>query len=396
MLLRTLLMGAAALLTTACAAQDWPTWRGPNLNGITTDMNFSYSWPKEGPKRLWEAATGRTYSAVSVSGGRAYTMGEADGKDTVFCFDAETGRKIWAYSYAHPKRAAMADPNPTATTATPVVDGDRVYTISREGLVLCLNAASGRVLWQKDAAKASGAAQLQFGFSGSALVLGKRVLFNVGSSGIALDKMTGTVLWSSRGEAGYGSVIPYRAGGLKGVAMTHGTGMVGVDPDTGKVQWRHTWKTQYDVNAIDPLFVGDEFLMSAYGKAQKVSLRGGRPAVVAETRHMQDTFITPIQMDGHLYGNSKGRLACMEWKSARQTWDVAGFGSGTVIAAGTKLLALFEKGELVVVEADPSKYTELARAKVLDGKCWIQPTLANGRLYCRTIEGSLVCLDVRR
>src|SRR6266566_3111029 len=128
-------------------AADWPQWRGPSRNGVTSEEGWLTAWPASGLPRLWSANIGESYAAVSVQRRRLYAIGAKEGKETLFCFDAGSGAVLWRYTQAHPKRESPFDPNPTASAATPVVAGERVYAITREGLALCLSAKDGKLLW---------------------------------------------------------------------------------------------------------------------------------------------------------------------------------------------------------------------------------------------------------
>src|SRR5581483_9513255 len=179
----------------AARAADWFRWRGPDLNGISKETGWLAKWPDEGPKQLWKASVGTGFSSMSVSHGHLYTMGN-DGKDTdtVFCFDAVTGADVWKYSYP-----CALDPKfyEGGTSSTPIVDGDRVYTLSRKGDLFCLNAANGHVVWSKNVHSDFGNEIPTWGFAGSPLVEGDLLILNVGTAGTALDKKTGKVIWHS-------------------------------------------------------------------------------------------------------------------------------------------------------------------------------------------------------
>jgi outer membrane protein assembly factor BamB len=396
---RPLAFCAILCLAFPTSASDWTCWRGPNHNSTVNESNLSWDWSAKPPTQLWKVNTGASYSAVCVQGNRVYTMGNDKGKDTIFCLNADTGKTIWAHAEAQGKRDFQADPVPNATTATPVLDGNRVYTISREGLVLCLDAGSGKVLWRKRVLSdfGKGIETPPFGFAGSALIDGGNVLFNVGHHGMALNKLTGALVWKSSGLAGHATPVAYKVGNRSGVAFFNGSGIVGTDPKTGKLLWEHKWKTEYDINATDPVFDDEGVFISTWGRAQKLKLGSTKPTVAYETRTMQHTTSSPVRIGNYLYGNSKGRLACMELATGKPKWDLPGIGDGNVLVIGDKLLALAEKGELIVVDAAPNACRERARFPVMEGgKCVVHPTLANGRLYCRSVEGDLVCLDLRK
>jgi outer membrane protein assembly factor BamB len=385
----------SALVTSSTGtlkAADWPQWRGPQRNGISAETGWQV-WPAGGPKRLWARQVGEGFSSVAVKGGRLYTMGNTGDQDTVFCLAAGTGRVLWRQSYP----CAAGDYG--GPRATPTVDGNRVYTLSREGQALCLNAGSGARIWARDLHRETGSAPPNWGFASSPLVLGRLAIYNVGSAGVALDKVTGRVMWKSgAGSAGYASPVAFNAGGRRGVAIFTGRGLVGVDPANGRVLWQFPWDTQFEVNAADPIFSGDTvFISSNYNRGGALIRlgRGGQPAVVWQNRNMRNHFNSCVLLGGFLYGNDENTLKCIDLRTGEERWRRRGMGKGGLIAANGHLITLTERGTLVLSKASPGRYTELAHASVLQGTCWTHPVLANGLVYCRSHEGELVCLDMR-
>ena len=372
---------------------DWPQWRGPNRNGVSPEKGLRTQWPANGPRRAWAANVGQGFSSVAVNGGRLYTMGNTGGQDVVTCLQAATGKGVWRHRYP----AGAGDYG--GPRATPTVHENNVYTLSRDGLAFCLNAASGKVVWRRDIARETGARSPGWGFAGSPLIQGSLVLYNIGASGAALDKKTGRIVWTSgSGLAVYASPVPFTAGGRSGVAVFVAEGIVAVDPANGRRLWQHPWRTSFDVNAADPIFAGDTvFISSNYGKGGAL-LRigaGNRPSVVWESREMRNHFNSCVLVGGALYGNDENTLKCVDLGTGEERWRRRGMGKGGLIAAVDKLIVLTERGQLSLLAATPARFTELASAKVMDGVCWTHPVLANGLLYCRSHEGTLVCLDLR-
>jgi len=380
-----------AALPTARAA-DWPQWRGPTRNGISSETGWRSQWTGAGPRRLWSLSVGQGFSSLAVKDGRVYTMGHEGGRDIVTCANALTGKVVWQHRYP----CESGDyPGPRAT---PTLHEGRVYTFSREGLALCLDAATGKPLWQRPLGREGGEAP-NWGYAGSPLIQGDLVIYNAGASGIALDKKTGRIVWKGEaGKAGYASPVAFTGvGGQSGVAIFSDKGLVAVDARSGRRLWQHPWETSFDVNAADPIFSGDTvFISSNYGKGGALlRLSGGRPAVVWENRNMRNHVNTSVLVGGALYGNDENTLKCIDLRTGAERWRMRGMGKGGLIAADGKLLVLTERGELVIVRATPNQFTELARAKVIDGTCWTHPVLANGLVYCRSQEGTLVCVDLR-
>jgi outer membrane protein assembly factor BamB len=279
------------------------------------------------------------------------------------------------------------------------VDGGSLHVLTRDGVAMCLNTQNGKVLWQRDLRREANAEVPSWGFTASPYVEGNLVIYNMGGRGCALEKASGRVVWKTSGLAGYATAVPFSAGGQRGLALFSGGGIVGLNPANGRVYWEFPWQTSYGVNAADPIVAGDKiFISSGYNKGGALlQLAGGRVNQVYATPQMRTQFSSAVLVNGYIYGNDDGRLECLEMRSGRVTWQSRGMGrGGTLLASGNNLLVLTERGELVVAEANPQRYAEVSRAQVLGGTCWVQPILANGRIYCRNVEGDLLCLDVRR
>jgi len=376
------------------SALDWYRWRGPDANGISKETGWSAAWPSDGPKQLWKANVGTGFSSVSVSNGRVYTVGNKDKQDTVYCFDADSGAVLWKHPYAAPLDSKYYEGGPSAT---PTVDGDRVYTLSKRGQVFCFDAATGKAAWSKDLVKELGARIPTWGFAGSPLVEGNLVIVNLGSAGTALDKATGKVVWTSgKEEAGYSTPVPFSSGGERCVALFLAESVAAVRIKDGKEVWRHTWKTSHAVNAADPIIDGNNvFISSGYNRgAALLKINAERPTVAWENKNMRNHFNSCVLISGHLYGFDEDDLKCIELPTGRVRWTERSLGKGSLMAADGKLIVLGEKGQLAVAEATPASFKPLSRAQVLGGLCWSTPVLSRGRIYCRNARGDLVCVDV--
>jgi outer membrane protein assembly factor BamB len=382
-------------------ADDWPNWRGPKHNGISTEKGWSDAWPKEGPPIAWKAKVGIGFSSFAVVDGRVFTTGHAEGQDTVFCLDADTGKVVWKHSYP----AELGDKYfEGGTSGTPTVAGDRVFTLSRWGDAFCFDAATGKVIWSKNVQKETDAPIPGWGFSGSPIVHENLVLLNVGEAGLALGKATGKIVWESADkDAGYSTPLPIQRDGQWLALVSSGQAYIAVNPATGKEAWRYRWLTEYGVNASDPILDGDRlFISTGYGKGSiLLKLGAGEPEQVWKNKALRTQMNPAVLLDGYLYGvdgdtTAKGALKCVEFATGTQKWSQPGVGSGALIVADGKLIVLTDRGELQVVPASPDGFKPTSRAQVLGGKCWTVPVLANGRIYARNARGDVVCVDVRK
>jgi outer membrane protein assembly factor BamB len=394
------LLVACLLGTATVKADDWPNWRGPQRNGHTAEKNWLDQWPAAGPSIAWKAKVGLGFSSFVVGGGRAFTVGHAAEKDTVFCFDAVSGKELWKHSYA----AELGDKFfEGGTTGTPTLESGRLYWLSRWGDLFCFAAADGKIIWSKNIQKETGLRIPDWGFTGAPLVLDDLLVLNVGDAGVAVEKASGKLVWKSADDnAGYSTPLPLKRGNDALALFGNGTAYLAVNARTGKEAWRFKWLTEYGVNAADPVVNDDRvFISSGYNKgAALLKLGDGEPEQVWKSKALRTQLNAAVLHEGHLYGvdgdtTAKATLKCLEFETGKEKWAQPSFGSGGVIIADGKLIALGGTGELLVAPATPTGFKPTSRAQVLGGKCWTAPVLANGLVYCRNSRGDVVCVDLR-
>lgn len=389
------------LIPSSLNAADWPQWRGPNQNGISPETNWTDQWGATGPKRLWKANVGIGFSSMAVSDGFLYTLGNINDVDTVYCFDAATGSQVWKYSYPCPRDPRYYDGGPGAT---PAINGNSLFTLSKKGHLFSFNRQTGEVLWQRNIAKELNLPLPEWGFSGSPLVIDNTLFLNAGSHGLALDKASGEVLWNSgSGLAGYAAPVPAMFNGTSGLFIFAAAELTAVNAKDGSLFWSYPWKTKWKINAADPIVSNDRVFISSHDLGGALlQFNKQKSELIWKNRNMRNHFNSCVLVDGYLYGidgntDQPGTtFRCIDFKTGDVQWTEPGLGLGSVIAAGHRLLILTDKGELIAAKASPSGFELLARAHVLGGKCWIPPALADGRLYCRNAEGDLICLNLQQ
>ena len=388
------LIVTAALLAANSPAADWPQWRGPNRNGVSSE-SVSASWSADGPKVLWRASVGTGFSSIAISLGRAYTMGNTNNEDTIWCFDAGTGKNLWQHTYAAQLSPQWYEGGPGST---PTVDGNHVFTISKWGDVFCLDAAKGTVLWQRDL-RQNGIKPNRWGFAGSPLIWGDLVILNAGTAGIALDRNTGHIAWSNgTNAAGYASPVRYAFGGKEAVLIFAAKGLVALEPKSGRELWRQPFETDWDTNNTDPLVHGGSVFLTSFSRGCGLySVGNGTPVMIYTNKTLLNNLSPGIVVGEYLYafsGEAKKDtdFRCIHLPTGQLKWASKDPAFGSLILAGDKLIVLSEKGELLLGQASPESFKPLARAKVLNGVCWTPPALADGRLYLRSARGDLRCL----
>jgi outer membrane protein assembly factor BamB len=394
-------VGAASQPALAQPA-EWSQWRGPAHDGVfPEDATWRTDWQQRPPKTLWRVEVGIGYSGLAISQGRAYTVGNIDGKDTVYCLDAATGETIWTKSYS---QDLVAIYNPGGPNAPPVIDGDWLYIFSKEGLVSCFAKADGALRWQTDLIQRASAKMPTWGFASAPLILGDRLYLNANQSGVALEKQTGQIVWNSpTDECGYASVVAMSFRNTPALAVLGNRELFIVRQDNGQPLWQVPWATNMGENSAEPVPLGNTLYVSSWwdmGAALFEPAAGTDP--VWRNLDFQNHIAAPVAYQGYLYGahgpvhrrTQKVAIVCVEIASGKTAWSEPAL-RGSVIVAGGKLLILTHDGALIAAEATPVAYRELARHAGLGARTWTPPTLHHGQLFVRDADGFAVCLDLR-
>ena len=385
-------------LTIDAFAGDWPQWLGPNRDGHSTEAVRPAPWPETGLPLLWEAQVGTGFSSITVAEGRAFTMGNEDDIDTVWCLDVRTGQPLWQHRYGCDLGPKYYEGGPGST---PTMHDGQVFTISKWGDVFCLDAATGKVLWQRDLRKDPGLKPNEWGYAGSGLIRGDQVFFNASEAGIALDRTTGVTRWfHGHGTAGYANPVLTRLDGAETLLIFAAKRLVGLDPYSGRERWSHPWVTGYDNNNADPLVLDGRIFITSYDRGcTLIEVTGSSVKEIYATEALQTHMAQPIRMGGQLYGFSrhygrKPEFRCIDFATGKVRWVLEGVAAGSLLAlADNRLLVLYGDGQLALIDATPEAYRELTRTKVLEGRCWTPPTLAHGLLYVRNARGMLRCYE---
>jgi outer membrane protein assembly factor BamB len=382
------------------AKTDWPQWRGPNRDGISKETGLLKTWPDGGPSVVWKSPIGDGYSSVSISQGRIYTMDSKGKEEYVVCLDQATGKELWRSKTDAVFESGQGD----GPRSTPTVDGNWVYALGANGMLVALSANDGKKIWSHDLRTEFESGIPKWGTSTSPIVEKDLLLVDVGGktgfSLMAFNKKDGTIAWKSHTDKqGYSSPIAVTVGGVRQILFFTGTALVSVSP-SGQVYWKYPWRTDWDANIATPVFIAPDkvFISSAYGVGAavvKITAGDGKASVqeVWKNKVMENHFNSSVLYQGNLYGFDNAVLKCIDANTGAEKWKETGFGKGSLILADGTLIVLGERGQLALVEANPSAYKEIAKAQPLPGKTWTMPALAGGKLYLRD-QKQIVVLDV--
>lgn len=385
----------ALLLLLAQDAPAWPAWRGPDGTNVSRERG----WRSEGaPEPLWRAQVGRGHSSVTLQGGALFTQGfdEARGVDRVSCLDARTGAERWRHEYP---AELDAQGHGGGTHGTPVVADGVVYSFERQGVLRALSAGTGELLWRRDLVADLDAKPTEYGFGSSPVVVGELVVVNAARV-VALARADGATRWASEDLGAYYSTPAlFRQGERQLVASFNRPGLDLLDLADGTPRLHFPFtRGETSVSASTPLVVdeGHLFLSSAYGHgAVLLDVSRSEPVIVWETKAMRTKLTGCVRVGTCFYGFDEAMLKCLD-QDGKERWRTRGLGMGALTAADERLIVISGEGELVIVAAEPQGYRELARRPVLTGSAfWATPVLCDGRVYARSGEGELVCLDHR-
>lgn len=389
---------------------EWPQFLGPHRNGISAETGLLDKWPEGGPKVVWRIPGGVGMSGVVISRGRALTMIERGGKQTLVCLSADKGEEHWARDVAPAYKNQMGN----GTRATPTIAGEQVFVYSGEGILAVVNFADGKLLWSVNAVQELKGEPAEYGMACSPLVVGKQVIVNAGAPGgsvAAFEAETGKLAWKTGDDpAGYSSPALLSIEGTQQIVACTGNAVVGIDPSTGKRLWRHPFETDFNCNIATPIAYENQIFVSAgenHGSAllKPPKNETAEPVEIWSSLGpksvLRNEWQTSILLGDYLYGfdNVGGagpvsHLTCINAKTGERAWQETRFGKGNMIAADGKLFMTTMRGELVIAKASPKAYEEIGRGQYIVGTRQA-PSLANGLLYLRD-DKEIVCIDVRK
>lgn len=388
---------------------DWPEFRGVERLGVVADAHIRTDWQTEPPQVIWKHPCGLGWSSFALVDGHLFTQEQRGEEEMVVCYDASSGKQIWAHADVARFSEALGGDGPRAT---PTFAEGRVYALGATGLLNCLEASTGELIWRRDILEDAGEGQridnISWGMAGSPEVWEGKVFVVPGGGDqqrevIAYDAESGEIVWSAGGEgASYAAPRVEVIGGVPQLLVVDRKELKAFDPETGDQLWAYgPWKNSASVNASQPIVQGDQvFLSSGYGVGSvllNVSSSSDGWMVEEAWRNNNEfklKFNDAVLHDGYLYGLDEGILACYELSSGKRQWKRGRYGYGQLILLGEHLVLLAEDGTLALIPANPERYEEWARIPVLEGKTWNHPIFSNGLLYVRN-DREVACLDLR-
>jgi len=386
------------------SAGDWPGFRGADRDGVIPGVSLVTDWESSPPKQLWRQRVGPAWSSMIVIGDRLYTQEQRGKDETVVCYEASTGRELWAHGDRSRFEETVSRAGPRAT---PTFADGRIYTLGGNGILNCLNARTGKRYWTHDITVDAPAKVPLWGFAGSPLVTsGKVIVFAGGGSArdlLAYDAKTGDPAWAAPASAGsYASPQLLTIAGQRHCLILGDNGLTAVDPANGNPLWQFGAAMPGAPRTHQVHRVGESELfaptVTGVGTARLDVARDGDGWKVTEvwsSSRVKPEFPDFVVHRGHAYGFDGPTFCCIDLAKGSRCWRDGRYGRGQVMLLpdASQLLVMSEEGELLVLAADPDEHRELAQSQVLKGITWNHPVIAHGRLYVRNAE-QMACYEL--
>lgn len=378
---------------------SWPQWRGPSRD---SRVAASTPWPDDlsSMKREWRVKLGPGYSGPVVWGNQVFVTETENGThEVVRSLDRSTGQERWRCKW----EGAMSVPffakkNGDWIRATPACDGESLYVAGMRDVLVCLDMTTGKERWRVDFADRLGVELPSFGFVSSPLVVGEHVYVQAGGGFIKLNKRTGEIIWRTLVDGGamnsaFSSPVMATIQGTPQIVVQMRQQLAGVVPESGEVLWSQVVPSFRGMNILTPMVTGDGILTSSYKNKTffyRIDKDGSSFRVQeAWTSKGQGYMSSPVVIDQHAYlhlGN--GRLCCIDLKSGKEKWRTGSFGDyWSMVVNGDRMVALDERGELLLIAADTRAFRLLDRKKVAKAECWAHLAISGDMVLVRDLRG---------
>lgn len=406
-LLWLVVLGACLIGDRPISAGDWPQLLGPERDGIYRGEPIRSDWSDGEPVVLWSVDLGEGFAGPVAADGTVYIAHRVGDEQVLDALRVDDGGRVWRAT--QPTRYRDDFGFNGGPRATPVVYGERIFTFGADGVLQAVDRSTGNQLWQVELRQDFAFDKGFFGASSSPLVVGDRLLLNVGDRDgagvVAFSTESGAVSWKASNDgASYSSPRMASLGGKPRAVFFTREGLLVLDPDSGAIVEQLRWRARINasVNAATPIVVGQRiFLSSSYGTGAVLLELGeqGLGEVWRSDRSLTNHYATSLHHEGFLYGfhgrqESGPSLRCVRLEDGEVMWSEDRFGAGSLLLVGEHLLILRESGELLLAPASPDGFRIAGRTRILSGETRAYPALADGVLLARD-DRRLVAVDLR-
>lgn len=384
---------------------DWTQWRGPDRTSLLKSDILASQPNLENLERRWRVEVDASYSGPIVAGNKVFVTETKDRKsEVVRCLDRETGKQLWEAQWEGAMKVPFfAAANGSWIRSTPTYNDGRLYVCGMRDVLVCLNAETGAELWKIDFPAQYQTKLPDFGYVSSPLVDGDDLYTQAGSAVFKLDKRTGELKW--RGMQGAENMMSGGAFSSPIIASLHGQRQIvvqsreelaGLSLETGDVLWRQPVPNFRGMNILTPLVVGNRIFTSTYQGGTflyEIKLEGGKWSVEQVWKQPTQGYMSsPVVIGDHIYLHLRNqRFTCIDLATGKSTWISEPFGQyWSMIAAGDRILALDEQGDLLLIKANPEKFELLGKQHVSDESTWAHVGFVDRDIFVRELKAMSV------
>jgi outer membrane protein assembly factor BamB len=383
---------------------DWPQFRNDDREGRDVTVQLDRDFDAHPPEEVWRIKVGLGWSSFAIVDDLCWTQEQVFDEELVVCYELETGQQVWSHADDARWSETMGGDGPRAT---PTIHEDRCYTQGATGILNCLNALTGEVIWSTNILEDAEADNISWAMAASPLIYEDKVIVNPGGKNgkgvIAYDKLTGEIIWAKGDHpASYAGLHLTEMHGEPQLVLFDGDGVAGIDPEDGTEHWRYEWTNGPQVNAVQPIILGYQVMISSGYNVGSGLLNVTRdedgwsvePEWITKNR-FRLKFSDGVFKDGFVYGLDENLMSCIEFQTGKRQWRArSNTGYGQLILLGDLLTIITEQGDLVFAEATPEEWKELFRMPALPGKTWNNPAYARGDLLLRN-DQEAVCYRLK-
>jgi len=389
------------------ASAQWTQFGGPDQSFAASSKGLAKTWPADGPKKIWSRDLGEGYSTILVDGGRLFTMYRSDEKERIVCLDAATGRTLWEHAYESEPRQGHGEQFGRGPRSTPLITGGRLYAVGVGGMMHCLDASSGSVLWSHDFRDDLCKHTAFGGYTSSPIEYKDTIIVMPGGEGdalVALDKKTGAVVWKNLDfENGYSTPKIMTIHGEDQLVTFMAAEVIGADPDTGALLWQYPYKNSFKENIVMPVAVGENTIVVSSPEvgttALKITQIGEKFGVekLWSTKKIQLYHGTAAVVGNHMYGVTGVQgpffMSALNLETGKVAWRKRGIAKSNVVTVDGRLLLLEEDGRLILATPSPDDFAIDSEAQLLQMRAWTAPTIVGKTMYVRD-EKQIMAVDL--
>ena len=387
---------------TVQAQKGWKEYRGPERSAQVEGQLSTNAEGKIVPELVWKKELGPGFSEINIDGNTVFTqygefLDSITGLEYLVALNAQSGKEVWKtiIDSIYIEKDKWGD----GPRSTPAIDGNTIYCLSGLGNLAALDKGNGKIKWTVDLPEKYGSTMPRWGFSSSPIIIDDMLILEVGGTEnravVAFNKANGEQIWTKgSGPSGYNSPLYTTIDGQKQLIFAIGGVLQSFTPAGDTL-----WKARIPIGNLIamPIQLSEKrFYLSNAGRGYLVAdLEDGTLKEVKKGMTMKNDFMTSVLYDGHIYGYHIAALKCLDPETGETKWQKRGFGKGSLMMVGDKLVILSDKGKLAIANATPEAYQEIGSVQAMDrSRAWTSPSYDQGRIYVRNLK-EIACYKLK-